>query len=67
VPAAHVAAVTAVIRQSYDARGALAVDVAGRTWQAPQADAPFPGRQLEVAFLSKNQALQLYRILVPAS
>ena len=67
VPAAHVAAVTAVIRQSYDARGALAVDVAGRIWQAPQADAPFPGRQLEVAFLSKNQALQLYRILVPPS
>ena len=67
VPAADVAAVTAVIKQAYDARGALAVYVAGKTWQAPQVIQPFSGQQLQIAFPGRNQALQLYRILVPPS
>jgi hypothetical protein len=66
VPAADVASVTAAIKQAYDARGALAVNVAGKTWEAPQVDAPFPGQQLQISLPSKNQALQLYRILVPS-
>ena len=66
VPAADVASVTVVIKEAYDARGALAVNVAGKTWAAPQVDAPFPGRQLQISLPSKNQALRLYRILVPA-
>ena len=44
----------------------LAVNVAGKAWEAPQADTPFTGQQLEVSLPSKNQALRLYRILVPA-
>jgi hypothetical protein len=67
VPAADVAAVTAVIKQAYDARGALAINVAGKTWEAPQVDTPFPGQQLQISLPSRNQALQLYRILVPPS
>jgi hypothetical protein len=67
VPAADVAAVTALIRQAYDSRSALGVSVAGRTWAAPQVIEPFPGRQFEIALLSRNQAFQLYRILVPPS
>jgi hypothetical protein len=65
VPAADVAAVTAVIKQAYDARGALAVNVAGKTWSAPQVLQPFPGQQLQIALPSRNRALQLYRLLVP--
>jgi hypothetical protein len=65
VPAADVAAVTAVIKQAYDSRGALAVNVAGKTWSAPEVLAPFPGRQFQIALPSRSQALQLYRILVP--
>ena len=66
VPGADVAAVTAVIRQAYDSGGAVGISVAGKLWQAPQVRGPFPGQQLQIAFLSRNQALQLHRILVPA-
>lgn len=67
VPAANVAAVTAVIKQAYDSRGALAVNVDGKTWSAPQVLQPFPGQQFQIALPSRNQALRLYRILVPPS
>ncbi len=67
VPAAKAAAVTALITQAYDSRDALGVTVAGKLWEAPQVAGPFPGQQLGIALLSRNQALQLYRILVPRS
>ncbi len=67
VPAAEAAAVTALISQAYHSRDALGVSAAGKLWQAPQVAGPFPGQQLQVAFLSRDQALQLYRILVPPS
>jgi hypothetical protein len=67
VPAPDVAAVTAVIKQAYDVRGALAINVAGKTWEAPQVDAPFSGQQLQISLPGKNRALQLYRILLPPS
>ena len=67
VPAADVAAVTAVIKQAYDARGALAISVAGKTWTAPQVLQPFQGQQLQIALPIRNQALQLHRLLVPPS
>jgi hypothetical protein len=66
VPAADVATVTAAIRRAYDSRDALGVSVAGKLWEAPQIAGPFPGRQLEIALLSRNQALQLHRILIPS-
>jgi hypothetical protein len=67
VPAADVAALTAVSTDAYNARGVLAVIVAGKTWLAPQVAGPFLGGQFKVAFPSRNQALDLYRILVPHS
>jgi hypothetical protein len=67
VPAPNVAAVTAVIKQAYDVRGALALNVAGKIWDAPQVDAPFPGQQLQFSLPSRNQALRLHRILIPPS
>jgi hypothetical protein len=65
VPRADVAAVTAVIRHAYDSGDAVGISVAGKLWQAPQVRQPFPGQQLQITLLSRNQALQLYRILVP--
>lgn len=67
VPAADVGAVTAVISQAYNARDAVGITVAGRLWQAPQVASPFPGQQLEISLLSRNQALQLYHLLVPSA
>jgi hypothetical protein len=66
VPTANVAAVTAVIKQAYDSRGALAVNIDGKTWSAPKVLQPFSGRQFQVGLPSRTQALQLYRILVPS-
>ena len=66
VPAADVAAVTAVIARAYDSRGAVSISVAGKTWAAPHVIRPFPGRQFQIFLPSRNQALQLRRILVPS-
>ena len=66
VPGADVAAVTAVIRQAYGSRDAIGISVAGKLWQAPQVINPFPGQHLQITLLSRNQALQLHRILVPS-
>jgi hypothetical protein len=66
VPGADVTAVTAVIRQAYDTGGAVGISVAGKLWQAPQVRAPFPGQHLQITLLSRNQALQLHRILIPS-
>ena len=67
VPAADVAAVTGLIAQAHDSRDALGVSAAGKLWEAPQVLQPFPGQQLQIALLSKNEALQLYNILIPPS
>jgi hypothetical protein len=61
---AQVAAVTALIKQAYDARAALGVTVGGKLWEAPQVLQPFPGQQLQIALQSRSQALQLYHLLV---
>jgi hypothetical protein len=66
VPGADIAAVTAVIRQAHGTGSAVGISVAGKLWQAPQVFKPFPGQRLQLAFLSRNQAQQLYRILVPS-
>ena len=64
VPGADVTAVTAVIRQAYDTGNAVGISVAGKLWQAPQVRTPFPGQHLQITLLSRNQALQLHRILI---
>jgi hypothetical protein len=67
-PAADVAALTALIRQAYDAGDAVGMSVTGKLWQAPQ-----PPRKLnalraeQINLLSRNQAFQLYRLLVPSA
>ena len=66
VPGADVAAVTAVIRQAHDTGSAVGISVAGKLWQAPMVGRPFPGQRLQITLLSRNQARQLHRILVPS-
>lgn len=66
VPAADVAAVTALITQAYDSGDALGISVAGKLWDAPQVRSAFSGQQLNIAVLTRNQALKLYRILLPS-
>lgn len=65
--AAQVAAVTALIRQAYNSHGALGVTVDGKLWQATQVPSPFSGQQFQIALQSRDQALQLYHLLVPAA
>jgi hypothetical protein len=65
-PAADVSAVTAAIRHAYDARDAVGFSVAGKLWQAPQVLRPFSGRGIQITLLSRDQALQLHRLLVPS-
>jgi hypothetical protein len=66
-PSADVAALTAVIRQAYDSGDALGMSVAGKLWQAPQTRRKFSALRAEqINLLSREQALQLYRLLVPS-
>jgi hypothetical protein len=64
LPAADVTAATAVVTTAYDSRGGVDFSVAGRTWALPMVLRPFRSQQLSIALPSKNQALQLYRLLV---
>jgi hypothetical protein len=64
LPAADVTAATAVVTTAYDSRGDVDFSVAGRTWALPRVLRPFRSQQLSIALPSKNQALQLHRLLV---
>lgn len=66
-PTADVPALTALIRQAYDAGDAVGMSVAGKLWQAPQPRRKFIAlRAAHINLLSRNQALQLHRLLVPS-
>jgi hypothetical protein len=66
-PAADVAALTALIRQAYDSGDAVGMSVADKLWQAPQPRGRFNAlRADQINLLSRTQALQLYRLLVPS-
>ena len=64
LPAADVAAATAVVTTAYNSRGGVDFRVAGRTSALPMVFRPFRSQQLSIALPSKNQALQLHRLLV---
>jgi hypothetical protein len=66
-PTADVPALTALIRQAYDSGDALGMSVAGKLWQAPQLRREFNALRAEqINLLSRTQAVQLYRLLVPS-
>jgi hypothetical protein len=65
-PPADVPALTALIQQAYASGDAVGMSVAGKLWQAPQPRRRFNALRAEqVNLLSGNQAVQLYRLLVP--
>lgn len=65
LPAADRAELTAVTTQAYDSRGAVDVSVAGKTWGLPMALAPLTGGRFIISVPSKNDFLQLQRMLAP--
>jgi hypothetical protein len=66
-PAADVPALTALIRRAYDSGDAIGMSVAGKLWQAPQLKRKFRALRAEqINLFSRNQAIQLYRLLVPS-
>ena len=66
-PTADVPALTALIRQAYDSGDAIGISVAGKLWQAPQPRQKFIALRAEqINLLSRTQAVQLYRLLVPS-
>jgi hypothetical protein len=66
VPSVDVSAVTAIIKQAYDTQSAVGISVAGKLWQAPTVPKPFAGLRLSISLLSRTQAHQLYRLVVPS-
>lgn len=65
-PAADVPALTTLIRRAYDSGAAVGMSVAGKLWQAPRLRRRFHALRAEqVSLLSRTQAFQLYRLLVP--
>ena len=66
-PAVEVAALTAVLTQAYDLGDALGLSVAGQLWQAPQTRRKAIALRAEqINLFSREQALQLHRLLVPS-
>jgi hypothetical protein len=63
---AEVPELTAVTTTAADDQGPLALSVDGRTWVLPLVAQPFTGRQFMVPMTSKNQAVQLRRLLAPS-
>jgi hypothetical protein len=66
LPAADVPALTAVTTTAYHARGALAISIVGKTWALPMVGGPFRGPQFQIPMPSRNQALQIQRMLAPS-
>ena len=66
-PAADVPALTADVHRAYDSGDAVGMSVAGKLWQAPQLRRKFIALRAEqINLLSRNQAFQLYHLLVPS-
>lgn len=63
LPASDAPALTAVTTTAYNAQGALAISVAGKSWALPTVARPFTGRQFQIPLSTRHQALQLQRTL----
>jgi hypothetical protein len=67
LPAADVPALTAVTTTAADAKGAMTISIAGKTWALPIVEQPFTSQQLPIPLPSRSQALQLQRLLVASA
>jgi hypothetical protein len=66
LPAADRAELAAVTTQAYDAQGAVDISVVGKTWAQPMTQAPVTHGPLTMMLPSRNEFLQLQRILAAA-
>jgi hypothetical protein len=64
LPAAGAAALAAIDTKALDSQGLLAVIIAGQTWGTPFVMLPPVNGQFGISTQSRNQALQLQRILL---
>jgi hypothetical protein len=64
VPAAGKAALAAITTTAFDSRDQLAVSTAGKTWNVTMTAGPSTNGQFGILVQSKNQAVQLQRILI---
>jgi hypothetical protein len=64
LPATGRAELTAVTTQAYDSQGAVDITVAGKTWALPMTLAPITHSQFTIMLPSRNDFLQLQRLLV---
>lgn len=64
LPAAEAAALTAITTQAVNSQAQIAIIVAGQTWGVPFTQQPLTSGQFVIAEHSKEQALQLQRILL---
>jgi hypothetical protein len=65
LPAADRAALTAVTTKAYRAKGYVDISVGGKTWALPEALAPLTQGAFAISVTSKNEVLQLQRLLDP--
>jgi hypothetical protein len=65
LPAAEVAALTAITKNAVHSRTQIAIVVAGQTWGVPFTNQPLTNGQFAISTQSRSQALQLQRILLP--
>jgi hypothetical protein len=68
VPAADVAAVTAVIKRAYASHDEFGISAGGKTWMALQVLGPTPpsGRRLQILLPTRKLAEQFHHMLVPS-
>jgi len=64
LPAAEAAELTAITTEAFHSQDPMAISVAGKTWEVPDAEAPLTNGQFEIAVQSKNLDLQLQRTLL---
>jgi hypothetical protein len=65
LPAAEVAALTAITKNAVHSRTQIAIVVAGQTWGVPFTNQPLTNGQFAISTQSRSQALRLQRILLP--
>lgn len=65
VPAAEAPALAAITTRSFVSRDWVAISTAGKTWDVTMTAGPLSNGQFGMQVQSKNQILQLQRILIP--
>jgi hypothetical protein len=65
VPAAEAPALAAITTRSFYSGDPVAISTGGKTWDVTMTAGPFTNGQFGMSVQSKNQLLQLQRVLMP--